>query len=62
MYHFTYMLTDYEFCFIPPLTLCCGISRTVFLNIVWMQIGGSLAGEVDSIRSLIGTFGSVEMN
>ena len=46
---------------IEPLALCCGHARTVFLNIVWMQIGGSLAGEVDPIRNLIGTFGSVEV-
>ena len=26
-----------------------------------MQIGGSLAGEVDPIRNLMGTFGSVEV-
>ena len=63
------MITDksFNFCHTPPLTFFCGIARTVFLNNVWMQIGGSLAGEVDSnpgtlIRSLTGIFGSVEMN
>ena len=33
----------------------------MFLNIVWMQIGASLAGGADSIRNLTGTVGSEDV-